>query len=245
MKQHFWPPLPWFPAFLCACFVLSELHEQVHIQTVYLLYSSYGPRDFNLWQTARSDGYRWIATLAGPLFSFACMWTGLWISRRHPGPGITLLFAALPFARVLTALMGGGDEKVVLLALSGNETLGPGLRVILAMVVLLCAGVPVLLAARRFRLRASMIALLLVLPLLIEYPLTHSLYNRLLHQGIGARVFFGGTPWLIQLHFVLMASLLWLLRRQLFLSHTQTGPVQKEKAARRRPLLITNRPINQ
>ncbi|TCZ72274.1 hypothetical protein [Flaviaesturariibacter aridisoli] len=229
MKQEFRPSLPWFLAFLCACFVLSELHEQVHIQTGYLLYSGYGPRDFNLWQTARSDGYRWIATLAGPLFSFACMWTGLWISRRRPGPGIALLFAALPFARLLTALMGGGDEKVVLLALSGNETLGPALRVILATVVLLCAGLPVLLATCRFRLRAPMVVLLLVLPLLIEYPLTHTLYNRLLHQGFGARVFFGGTPWLIQLHFVGMASLLWLLRRQLFLSHPQTDQAPKRE----------------
>ncbi|RYD86322.1 MAG: hypothetical protein EOP50_22585, partial [Sphingobacteriales bacterium] len=69
MQQNFRPGLRWFLVFACAAFAVSELHEQCHIQTGYLLYGGYGPRDFNVWQTARVDGSTWMATLAGPLFS--------------------------------------------------------------------------------------------------------------------------------------------------------------------------------
>lgn len=204
------------------------MHEQAHIQTGYLLYGAYGPRNFNVWQTADSDGYRWLASLAGPLLSYAAMWTGLWMSRRYPGPGIALLFAGLPFARTLTAIVGGGDEKVILLFFSGGGALDPIQRLGLPLVVLVLAGLPVALALRRFRIPLVHLLLLLFLPLFMEFPLTHIAYNKLLERGIGSEVLFGGTPWLIQIHFMITAIAFWRLRKHLVLSPRANAVHEKE-----------------
>jgi len=53
------------------------------------------------------------------------MWLGGWWmakSSNHKKKllGFSLLFSNLPFARIFTALVGGGDEKVVIQAISGN-----------------------------------------------------------------------------------------------------------------------------
>src|SRR5689334_11645875 len=101
-------------AFLCLCFVCSELHEQAHIQTGYGLLHPYGSRDFNTWQTAPGAGPVWLATLAGPLFSYTLAWVGcLLLRQRALRPlGVVLVFAALPFAHILTVFAGGGDERI-------------------------------------------------------------------------------------------------------------------------------------
>jgi hypothetical protein len=109
--------------FLFAFFALTictgELHEQVHIQTGWLVCGGYGARDFNAWKTAAdcaAPAWSFLATLVGPLWSFAVMWTGAFLlmkakSLNYKTIGFALIFAPLPFARIFTALMGGGDEK--------------------------------------------------------------------------------------------------------------------------------------
>lgn len=233
MQPTFRPGTRWLLAFVCGCFAVSELHEQCHIQTGWLLYGGYGPRDFNVWQTARTDAYTWLATLAGPLFSYACMWMGYALSRRRPGPGIALLFAGLPFARLLTAALGGGDEKVLLLRLSGSDSLSPLLRAALLAAVALLALTPIVLAGCRLgRDYWRRLPLLLLLPLLLEFPLTHGLYNHWLQRGLGNTVFFGGTPLLIQVHLLLMVALVWWQRKALDLP-APAGSQEKVKAALR------------
>jgi hypothetical protein len=67
-----------------------------------------------------------LATVAGPAFSYALMGSALVAVRGRPRAkwlGLALVSAALPFARLFTALMGRGDEAVVLqAALSSSLT---------------------------------------------------------------------------------------------------------------------------
>ena len=119
--------LPFVRGFFALNMIMAELHEQVHIQTGYLMCGCYGPRDFNVWATCEHcslQHWTFLATLAGPLFSCSLMWLGTWWVAKSSNPqriilGFLLIFANLPFARIITAVAGGGDEKVVIQAVSG------------------------------------------------------------------------------------------------------------------------------
>ncbi|RYZ21619.1 MAG: hypothetical protein EOO16_12335 [Chitinophagaceae bacterium] len=210
------PPVAWWIAFLSLCLVATELHEQVHIQTGYLLFGAYGPRDFNRWELAGTAPVGAFASAAGPLFSYCLAWMGVVLLRAQRLPegwGIALVFAALPGAHLLTALMGSGDERVVLDQFMEARS-GAG-RALLAAWSLLVYGLPVVLAARYLPAgrRVLMLTILLLAPMLVEFGLLHWLYNSLLRQGWGAAVPFGGTPLLVQAHLLSVLLLCWMMRR--------------------------------
>jgi len=71
--------------FLLLLLVMMELHEIVHSTVGRLICGCWGIRDFNVWSLGNNCQQResawWLATLAGPLFSFAMMWLGMfWLS---------------------------------------------------------------------------------------------------------------------------------------------------------------------
>jgi hypothetical protein len=189
--------------FLALNGVISELHEQAHITTGRLITGCYGERDFNTWQgcSEGSQALPFAAPLAGPLLSYAVMWIGAWLLARSATAagrsiGFSLIFAPLPFARVFTAVMGGGDEKIFLMRLSG-EALPPGAAhwLAAAMALLFCA--PPVYAAWRAtanRHRGWYIAAFCVLPLLVIWAYKLQLLNRLLQQGVLATPVAFGTP---------------------------------------------------
>ncbi|TCJ13129.1 hypothetical protein EPD60_13755 [Flaviaesturariibacter flavus] len=210
------PPPAWWAAFLSLCLVATELHEQVHIQTGYLLFGAYGPRDFNRWQTAGSGPESVWASAAGPLFSYSLAWAGTLLLRRggkKAGWGIALVFAALPGAHILTSCVGSGDERVVLdHFMDARSAAG---RSLLAAWSLLVYGVPVAAAVRALPAgrRIALLVLLLLAPILVEFGLLHRLYNSLLERGWGATVPFGGTPLLVQAHLLSVLIFCWMMRR--------------------------------
>ena len=53
---------------------------------------------------------------AGPALSYFMMWLGAWVvwRGRRPLLGLALVVAYVPFLRLLTAVMGGGDEGVLM-----------------------------------------------------------------------------------------------------------------------------------
>ena len=111
-------------AFVALLFFMGEAHELVHTGLGRLLCGCWGPRDFNVWSLCAScqTGHVWTnfaATWAGPLFSFAMGWWGYFLlSPRQTAArrslGFALVFAPLPCARILGALMGGNDEVYAL-----------------------------------------------------------------------------------------------------------------------------------
>ena len=68
-------------SFLLLTVVMLELHEIVHILVGRFICACWGVRDFNGWSICdecdKVHLISWMATLAGPLFSFGIMWMGM------------------------------------------------------------------------------------------------------------------------------------------------------------------------
>jgi hypothetical protein len=196
-------------AFFALNNVISELHEQSHIQTNWLINSCYGPRDFNLVQAcAGMPNLALMAAFAGPLFSYLVMWAGVVVLMRAASSagrsiGFTLVFAPLPFARIFTALMGGGDERgVVARLLEGAVTLPQARWLAVAMTLAFCAP-PIYIAWRALanKHRTWLVAGFCVVPLLVIYAYKFTLLNGLLARGMLAEPVFFGTPAFVQVFF--------------------------------------------
>lgn len=217
-------------SFLLAQFALmlctGELHEQVHIQTGRIVCGGYGERDFNVWSNAAdcaAPAWSFLSTLAGPLFSFAVMWTGVYLlvkakSQIRKTIGFSLIFAALPFARIFTALMGGGDEKVVFKRFLENDLNLPTIKILAAIAVTAFCLPPILIALKYLRNRYAVLYIVgfSVLPLFVLGFYVFKFLNPLLEYGLLSSVFVLGTPSLILVHSALMLVLLLFFSRRFF-----------------------------
>lgn len=213
-------------AFIALNMIMSELHEQVHITTGYLICGCYGPRDIYVWSTCEQcaqPSLAFLATATGPLFSCSLMWLGAWLfirSLNNPirSFGFSLLFANMPFARIFTALNGGGDEKTVIHHLLGEDTAIFPARLIAAVIVLLICLPPVLLVAKKItnKHRLLIICGFLVIPLLYAILYQRIFLNELLKKGIGAGFSLAGTPDLVVIHFGVMLIILLFFHKKLF-----------------------------
>ena len=216
--------------YLLALFALmictGELHEQIHIQTGYLICGNYGPRDFNAWRTAEDCGapaWAFLATLVGPLWSYLVMWTGAFLlvkakSASYKTIGFSLIFAPLPFARIFTAMMGGGDERSVLRALLQND-LSPGATKVLAAIVVTAICLPpIFIAFKHIKNRFAVLYVIgfCVLPLIVLGIYVLTLLNGLLARGFLSSAPVLGTPLLIIFHFLIAAIFLFFSRKWLF-----------------------------
>jgi len=212
-------------AFIALNFIMGELHEQAHISTGFFICGCYGPRDFNVWATCEQcakPAWAYLATLAGPLFSCSLMWLGAtWFSRSANENkrmiGFSLLFANLPFARIFTALLGGGDEKIVVQALMGDTGNSLSSKIMASVVVLLVCLPPMLIAGKKIlnKNRLGIVAGFSVIPLVYGMLYQRIFLNGLLKKNILAETHLLGTPDLILVHFVLMLLLLILFRKGL------------------------------
>lgn len=215
-KQAYWI------AFLALCMIMGELHEQAHVQTGYWLCGCYGERNFNIWvtcSTCMANGY--IATLAGPLFSYIIYWICAYRIRYAPTTigkwyALAVLFATLPFARIFTAITGGGDEKVFIASLIGTYLTPIVLRIITILTVLVCCLPPIMIAAKQLTVKHKWLYLLAlnIGPLLFAMVWQWQIMNRLLSAGVLARSY-AGTPLLIGVHFLAMLTLFYCLRHRL------------------------------
>ena len=211
-------------AFFALNMIMGELHEQVHINTGYFICGCYGPRNFNVWATCEqcvSQQWSFLATLAGPLFSCSLMWLGAWWVAKSSNNikrilGFSLLFSNLPFARIFTALVGGGDEKVVIQAISGN--IDPFISKLIAVLIVTTICLPPMIIAYKksdVTYRFLLITGFAIIPLIYGMLYHHIFLNWLLKKGIASNSYILGTPSLILLHFLLMLLLLIFFRKGL------------------------------
>ena len=211
-------------AFIALNMIMGELHEQAHIITGYFICGCYGSRDISVWSTCEqcsNPAAAYWATAVGPLFSYAMMWLGAyWITRernfRKRALGFSLVLANLPFARIFTAIMGGGDEKVFIHHLIGEDDLLLA-RIIAIIITMLICLPPVIMVASKLRNRRSglIIAGFLILPLFFGLLYQRMFLNGLLAEAVAPDTIMLGTPNLILLHFVLMLGLLIAFRKNL------------------------------
>lgn len=112
-----------FPArwrvFVSLCllqWVASFSHEFTHHLTAALVCGDVGRMSLNRFVVGGDCAVWPIATIAGPALSYLMMWLGaaLILQGRRPLLGLALVVAYIPFLRLLTAAMGGGDEGVLM-----------------------------------------------------------------------------------------------------------------------------------
>jgi hypothetical protein len=213
-------------AFFALTLISGELHEQVHINTGWFVCGGYGPRDFNTWKTAAdcaNPSWTFLATAVGPLFSYLVMWVGAGLLLKAESAGykaivFALVFAPLPFARIFTAAMGGGDERVVLSNFL-KGTLDPvTIKILATLIVTAICLPPVLIAYRSIKNRFRLLYVIgfLVLPLLVLSVYVFMFLNGLLFSGVLSESPILGTPLLVIVHFLLMAVFLAFSHRWLF-----------------------------
>ena len=192
-------------AFLALLFLMHEAHEIAHTAIGRLLCGCWGERDFNVWglcdTCAVSQDVGFIATLAGPLFSFLMMWWGASLLKNtntstQKSMGYALIFANLPFARILTAVaMGGGDEVYTLKYFMENDTLAWILGS--ALIILICA-YPLYKAYTAITKRRLLWFLLFfIAPTFIDFLLVLGGLNTLLSNGVLASYWILGSPILV------------------------------------------------
>lgn len=216
--------------FISLNMLLGELHEQAHIQTGYAICGCYGYRDISSWATCSTcthAGYALWATAAGPVFSYLVYWiAAFWLLKKpeenYRRAGLAVLFGSLPFARIFTAVMGGGDEKVVLMGLLNHLPLLPVKLLAILVTLLFCLpplvmGVKNLPAANRWLYAAGFI----IGPLLFGICWQRFLLNGLLSKGICARPIIAGSPLLVVVHFISMGILFLFFGRFLIKTSTE------------------------
>jgi hypothetical protein len=204
-------------AFFALNGVISELHEQAHVRTHLVLSGCYFERDFNnLYPCAAGTDTGGVlpdmaSSMAGPLFSYLVMWFGVWLLARASTParrsiGFTLIFAPLPFARVFTALMGGGDERGFMRLLVDGVMPLPATRWLAVALTLAFCAPPVWMAWRATanRHRTWLVAGLCVVPLLVVGAYKLLFLNALLLKGVLATPLIFGTPAFVVIVFAFM-----------------------------------------
>lgn len=184
----------WTVAFSFLILTIHEAHELVHALVARAICGAWPVRDFNAWHLVGGCTSRW-PTAAGPLFSYAVMLLGALIAARSSSVwrsiGIATIFAANPFARIFTAVMGGGDEMVV----------GRNRIAVVLFVVAICGAA--LVAAWRFMKgvphRVAWFVFGTLWPMVLTGVALFVIGNRALRAGVLAEPTIAGAPLLVML----------------------------------------------
>jgi hypothetical protein len=162
-------------------------------------------RDFNAWHFT-GECASWLPTAAGPAFSYLLMLIGAVMALRAGSSwrwaGVALIFAANPFARLFTAVMGGGDEMVVGQRIAELPTRTPALRIAVAAFVLLLAGAGIAAGWRGMaglQRRGLWFTIVLLWPMVLTGVALFVVGNGLLRAGVLASPVIAGTPLLVVL----------------------------------------------
>ena len=136
-----------------------------------------------------------LVALAGPATNYLTLWLAALLLLPRAGAaaarsptrlawGLALVFAALPLARLFTAVVGGGDELGVARAALDNPLAA---RVLTALLIAAIMAWPLWQALKTLRVCGrgwGFFVLALLLPMLVEGALVQGLLNRLLVQGL-------------------------------------------------------------
>lgn len=212
-------------SFLLFLIIMMELHELAHITVGRWLCGCWGPRDFNVWSLCdgceSTQPYAWVATLTGPLFSFAMMYIGVMglksVDPVRKSVAFSLIFANIPFGRITTVMMGGGDEMVVLRNLLPAYFDRPSQIWIGSLLLLLIGVPPIYKAYHAVSNRRSWLYILGFMTLPLAFLLVYTLIglNSLLKSGFLSEPWIFGTPLLITIHTIIAAGLFFVVRKKL------------------------------
>jgi len=202
-------------AFLALTFVMHEFHEIVHTSVGRLICGCWGERDFNVWGLcagcSEEKPIALIATFAGPIFTFIIIWIGAFLLSMHQPDkrrklGFALVFANLPFARILTASMGGGDEVYGLSHLMDyNNAWLIGLLAIVLIVAFPLYRAFMFIKNKR---RVGWFLLFFLAPTFIDLLLILGVMNSLLSNGVLSDYWILGSPMIVTIWTISVVVLL-------------------------------------
>lgn len=215
--------LKYIITFLALTFLMHELHEIVHTTVGRIIFGCWGERDFNQWSTCdvvSPLGY--IATAAGPIFTFIMIWIGAGLLKekntiQQKTLGFSLIFANIPFARLITPLaFGGGDEVTVLDYFVENWELS---RIIICVLILFLTAIPLYKAFKIMPNKHKIILFLLfyLLPTIIDGFVLLGGMNTLLNNGILNSYWILGSPILVTVWTLAVTTIFILSYKNLFL----------------------------
>ena len=205
-----------FVLFYIVLFLLfTQLHELSHIITGRLICGCYGTQaDFNIWTLCGTcfdnNPYGFWPVLAGPVFSFAGIWTGVYLLRaKSPSTmfwGFLFILINKPFARLFTVAMKGGDELNVARKLSSGKLPDSSIWIITLILIFLLTVPPLYGCYKKLQHKRKLLLVisLCILPMIFQYVYQFKFLNRLLAKGIGAGTAYMGIANLIHIHTLLM-----------------------------------------
>jgi len=115
-------------AFYCIIMLYASLHELIHHFAGYFICGDWGYKTFNYFETAcETDRKSLLATYMGPLFSFTMMYVGAYFLIKKSSNfikhlGFAMIFAQLPFQRMVSPFFKMNDEFYATSLLYGNTT---------------------------------------------------------------------------------------------------------------------------
>ncbi len=124
-------------ALYCITMLYASLHELVHHFAGYVVCGAWGYKSFNSFETAcEDDPITYLATYAGPVFTFIMMYVGMFMLRAnkstfHSHLGFAMIFAQMPVQRMIGPIMGFNDEMYATGQLFGYTTLNTWIVIIL------------------------------------------------------------------------------------------------------------------
>jgi len=214
--------------FFSLVFLIHEIHDWAH----FILSATYcgclGNRAFDSWSVCTtcvtSSSALALSTLVGPLVNYIMIWSG-WALMHPENPqekqsiGFSMVFAALPFPRIMGALAGGGDETSALRQLfqrpNGSNhyfVAAAGLLIVLALC--LPALIRAFVLVTGWVQRLLILPAFLVLPGLIDHWLVSGELNRLLADGVFSRQMLRGGTQLFVFVWLVVVLMLYLLTRK-------------------------------
>ena len=210
--------------FLALTFVMHEAHEIVHTTVGRLICGCWGQRDFNVWELcegcSEKNPIADVSTFAGPIFTFIMIWIGAILigkekTDRQKAMGFSLIFANIPFARILTASFGGGDEVWGLNIVLKNHPLAWTIGLIL---VILITIIPLykaykLIANNR---KIGWFLLFFIAPTFIDLLFVLGVMNTLLENGILSNYWILGSPILVTVWTIFVTGLFLLTKNNIY-----------------------------
>jgi hypothetical protein len=219
----------YIPAFLSILLLSQEGHDWAHVIAARMICGCWGIKAFDNWTVCTSClasvKQQVLIWIAGPAATYLIIWLGWWMMRRKNSAtqkafGFSLVFAAIPFVRILAALAGGSDETYALRLLF-QHTDGSNRHIVAlsGLLFILLMTIPALLRAflllPGWKERLFLFPVFLILPMYIERWILGAM-NFLYSKGILANTVLPGTPLLIVLWTIFLLIIFAITYKSLF-----------------------------
>jgi hypothetical protein len=198
-------------ALIFLSFIMQETHELAHTGVGRLICGCWGERNFNVWGVcegcAEEHPLAILSTFAGPFYSFLVLGIGFTLlfasSSKVKSIGFALIIATMPFSRIITPLLGGGDEIYGLNKFLHNHSLAWAIGLPIVLVFVLPPVVKVWKVIDNKKRVWWFIGLLFVPFIIVGAVVFGILQGLLLNKGFMSEYWILGSPKLVTTWFII------------------------------------------